>query len=223
MPSAEPRHFQRDRSLSADIADQFGGGAGNAEDLIEANALTRTSEFVAAQLLPGESGLKPENRRRPDLYDEDGKLTIDSDAVAKAAGLDADSLVSFDVHGDYLVYAYETPDERIHKDTLVIGDDGKLENPYEGKESPARAAVKAQVEAAGKLSEARSEAQKILAKAQEEADKIKREAAEEAEQERAKAVSEASSRAASQDYPEQPGNPRTPKAKQRKTGGKSKS
>lgn len=220
MPSKEPRHFQRDKSLSAEIADDFGGGGGNAEELIEANALARTQEFVAAQLLPGESGLDPEKRRRPDLWDDNG-LTIKKSDIAKKAGFDADQVVSFDVHGDYLVYAYETRDGRVHKDVLVIDEDGKLEDPYEGKQSPARAAIQAHVEAAGRLSDARKEAQDILAKAQEEADRIKAEAAQEAEQGRQEAVQAASSQAASQEHPEQPGNERTAKDSQRKSGGKS--
>lgn len=163
-------HFTRDPSLSSDIADQFGGGASKAEQLILASQLRQSPELAAANLLP-------ENiERRGDF---------DFAAVAKAAELDDDSLIdhSWTVRGNYLTYLFEMPDGRVGKDALLI--DGDSLSLPDREETPERAALRAQVSANNKVREAESEAQRIVREAREEASRIVQEAADKAKSERA--------------------------------------
>lgn len=221
MPNTEPRHFTRDTTLASQIADDFGGDAANAEALVQANSMRYSPELEAAQLLRADSEASAE---------------YEKSEVAEAAGLPEETIVSFDRHGDYIVYSFETPDERVHKDVLVVGDG--LEDPYDG-ESPQRAAIRAQLEAAHKVSTAKSEAEDILTKAREEADRIIAEAAQKAQEQRGETVAAAvkadsERRSAAQDqggddgddgekHPRKAANPRGAKDEQRKSGGGAKS
>lgn len=176
----DPKHFERDTSLASDVADQFGGEAATAEALQEANALRFSEELIAAQLLPADEGLPEDKKAHPDI-------DLDRDAVADKAGVD--NVVSYGVHGDYVVYAYEAPDGRIHKDVLRI-ESGKVQEADE--DSPQRAAVRAQLEANKAIRDAQREAQQIIADAQAERDRIVAEAAAKAQEEATEKISAAS-------------------------------
>lgn len=176
--ASTPAHFTRDPSLSAGIADQFGGGAGNAEQLIDANNLRYSTELVAAQMLPG---------------DPERTAEFDHAEVAKIADLEEENLLAFEVHGEYLVYIFEGHDGRTGKDILHI-DDGDLVAP-ERADTPQRAALRASVEAAKAVNDAKGEADKVLADARAEAAKIIADAAAEAEATRVEAAEDAAKQA----------------------------
>lgn len=174
-----PPHFVRDPSLASDIADQFGGGAGNAEQLIEANNLRYSEVLNAAQLTAPD----------PDR-DED----FDAAAIAKVADIDEKNIVAHAVRGNYLVFAYEAPDGRVHKEALLIEDDKLVAS--DEQDSPARAQIRAAVEAANAVQNARSEAEQVIADAEAKAAEIIQKASQEAEEQRAAAVADANKAAA---------------------------
>jgi hypothetical protein len=176
MPDNIP-HFTRDPSLASDIADQFGGNAARAEQLIMAASLRQSPELQAANLLP-------EN------IEARGKFSDDD--VKKAADLDDDQLLpnSHTVRGQYLVYLFEMPDGRVGKDALLIDGD-KLSAP-DRPETPERASLRASVNANRKVREAQADADEIIAKAKEEAAQILADAAAKAEKERSDDLKEAS-------------------------------
>lgn len=181
MAKEDPRHFTRDTSLASEVADQFGGEAANAEALQEANALQFSEDLIAAQLLPADEGQPDEKKAHPELAEK-----LDRAAVAKKASVD--EVVSYGIHGDYVVYAFETPDGRLHKDVLRIVD-GEVQEADE--DSPQRAQIRAQLEADQAIRAARSEADEIIREAEAKRAEILKEAAEEAQKARDEKVAEA--------------------------------
>lgn len=174
-----PPHFVRDPSLASDIADQFGGGAGNAEQLIEANNLRYSEDLTAAQLL---------------APDADREGDFDLADIASAAGLSEDDLESYSVRGDYVVFAYTASDGRTHKEALRI-EDGKL-GASDAKDSPARTQLRAAVAATNQVNDAKAKAEQIVADAEAKAAEIVAKAAADAEADRNKVAVDAAHAAA---------------------------
>lgn len=161
-----------DPTAAADLANEFGASAGNAEELINANNLRYSEDLTAANMLP---------------LDQKATEKLDSDKIAKTA--DVDEVLGYAVRGKYVVYVAESPDGRTYKDVLVRDGD-KLNQP-EDDNSPQRAEFRARAEAAQSVREAKAEGEKILAEARQEANETIAKAQQEAEEKAAEARSDA--------------------------------
>lgn len=166
-----------DPTAASELADQYGSGAGNAEALIDANALRMSEELRAAQML---------------TYDPDATNALDLGKVADVAGVD--KVLSAAVRGDYVVFVAEAADGRVFKD--VLRRDGEDLEAIEVEDSPARAQLRAQVEASRAIKSAEAEAERIRAEARAKADEILGQAQADAEAARAEAEAAAHAKAA---------------------------
>jgi hypothetical protein len=168
MPSTgKSQYLKNDPALLASTAgDAFGGGSGNAELLIAANQLRWSPHLEAAQLVPA---------------DKDATLALDRDDVVKAVDMDSDLVLSYAVHGRYVVVVVGPPRGRLHKVPLHLSPDGALERA-EQQDTPEIAALRAQIEAQGEVEEAKREAERIIAEAQAKANEIAAKAASDAQE-----------------------------------------
>lgn len=151
-------HLEADPSLASSLADRFGAGAGNAEQLIQANRLAQSQGLTAATLSP---------------RDDEATAELDRDKVEKQVGA---TVLDCAVRGDYIVVVAEDANGRAYKDYL--NRDG---SQVKESEDPERAALRAQHVAQGKVREAEEKAAQIIADAQEEVAKIQAKGAEAAQ------------------------------------------
>lgn len=170
MPSTgKSQHLKNphDPALLASTAgDAFGGGSGNAELLIAANQLRWSPHLEAAQLVPA---------------DKDATAALDRSAVVEAVGMDDDLVLSYAVHGRYVVAVVGPPNGRLAKVPLHLSSDGELERA-EPQDTPEIAALRAQIEAQGEVEAAKREAERIIADAQAKANQIAAKAAADAQE-----------------------------------------
>lgn len=181
MPSTGKSQYLKDDPalVAASAGDAFGGGSGNAELLIAANQLRWSPHLEAANL---------------NVIDAPATEALDRDAVVSAIGVDEALVLSYAVHGNYVVAVVGPPDGRLTKIPLHLGSDGALERA-ELEDTPEIAALRAQVEAQGQIEDAKREAERIIAEAQAKANRIAQEAAAEAQERAAQQAIESSAEA----------------------------
>lgn len=85
------------QTAAHELADRFGSGAGNAEELIVAHDAARPRELVAASMKP---------------LDEEATAELELD---KLKGPNGEPVVSASVRGGEVIVAYEDEDGRLHK------------------------------------------------------------------------------------------------------------
>jgi len=89
------------KAAAAELADQFGKGAGSADELIRTSRGRYDGDLGAAQLKSVED------------------VDLDLDKVAKAAGVK--SVQSAAVRGDHVVFVHEDEDGRLVKGVVEVG------------------------------------------------------------------------------------------------------
>lgn len=172
MPKDNIPGFTRDPQLASGIADQFGGGAARAEELITAVQLRQSDALIQANLLQ---------------EDVEARGEYSNADAEKVADLPKGSVRGVTKRGDYLVYVYEV-DGRSGKDAVRI-EDGELQEPEDG-DTPERVALRARAAQANIVQDAQKEASEIIAKAQAKAAELVSKAAEEGAEEQAKVTEE---------------------------------
>lgn len=104
----------------AELTDKVGRGAGDADELIQANAQRWSVELLSAQ------------KRKEDT---EASENLDLDSVAKAAGVK--EVLAAAVRGDAVVWVAEDDSGRAYKGVTPVSEVGKP------KKAPAKAAEKA--------------------------------------------------------------------------------
>ena len=95
------------KAALADLAEKFGRGVGNAEELIEATLRNRSRALIKAEQLP---------------IDQAATAALDLDALK---GPDGEKVVSAAVHGDVTVIVYE--DERGSYRLAALDEKGQVQ------------------------------------------------------------------------------------------------
>ena len=111
---------------ATELADKFGGGEGNADEMIKASRLRYAGDLGKAQLMPVED------------------VEVDLDALASAVGVK--TVIAATVRGPYVVYSFEDEEGRTQKGATELSEldtkKPKAEKAEKAEKPKAKAASK---------------------------------------------------------------------------------